>query len=186
MRDSPVETAAIVGPLSESAADSRVTDLEAIYDQYGRSLYRYAFALTGSSDDAEDAVQEVFLRLARERKTLRKVKNIRAYLFASARNAAYSALRSRRRRAELHESVLSSAAAGLSARTNDFSTESAELRNAFAQLPPEQRETLVLKIYDGMTLKEIARIIGASAGTVASRYRYGIARLRQALEDDND
>jgi RNA polymerase sigma-70 factor, ECF subfamily len=186
MRDQLADTAAVVGRPMESGADECATSLEGVYDQYARSLYRYALALTGSSDDAEDAVQEVFVRLAREAKTLRKMKNVKAYLFTATRNSAYSVLRSRRRRAELSESMLWNASVDTAAQSTDLSAESAELRKAFAELPLEQRETLVLKVYDGMTFREIAAVVGASLGTVASRYRYGLARLRQALEDNDE
>ncbi len=57
------------------------------------------------------------------------------------------------------------------------------MSRAFAELPTEQREVLVLKAFDGMTFKEIAQLVGASINTVASRYRYGIEELRRALED---
>jgi len=54
-------------------------------------------------------------------------------------------------------------------------------------LPVDQREVLILKIYDEMTFKEIANTVGASINTVASRYRYGIEKLREALEvSEND
>ncbi|HET6382475.1 MAG TPA: sigma factor, partial [Armatimonadota bacterium] len=64
--------------------------LDDLYDQHARSLYRYALALTSSPEDAEDAVQEVFVGLARQRNCdrLARISNIRAYLLKAARNAA--------------------------------------------------------------------------------------------------
>jgi RNA polymerase sigma-70 factor, ECF subfamily len=181
-----LDSQAVGVAVMEVGEKSRSTNLEAIYDQHGVSLYRYALALTSSVDDAEDAVQEVFLRIVRQQDSLAKMRNVKAYLFTATRNAAFSILRRRRRSCELQESILSSVETDLAEHRSDLSAELAELRRAFAGLPVDQRETLVLKIYDGLTLKEIAKIVGASAGTVASRYRYGIAKLRQAMEDDNE
>lgn len=158
--------------------------LDEVYDHYSKSLYRYALALTGSSDDAEDAVQDVFARLSREKK-LKNIDNLKAYLFKATRNAAYSMLRSRIRSNDLHESLCRDFdISGIDIASRSVS--SMALCQAFAGLPLEQREVLVLKIYDGMTFHEIARTVGESMGTITSRYRYGIARLRQALEEKSD
>ncbi len=63
---------------------------------------------------------------------------------------------------------------------------STALRQAFARLPTEQREVLVLKVFEEMTFKEIAETVGASINTVTSRYRYGIAKLRQTLKENGN
>lgn len=170
------------------AMDISDTDsiLEQLYDKYSRSLYRFAFAITGSSEDAEDAVQEVFVRVAREIKCLQKVESIKAYLFTSTRNAAYSILRKRKRKSEIHEAMCSeflsrSAGAGDSSRLD-----ASLVCRAMADLPIEQREVLVLKIYDEMTFKEIADTTGTSINTTASRYKYAVAKLRETLGVDQD
>lgn len=173
-----------IGTGAAEAREAAVTgelSLERLYDDYSRSLYRFALALTGSGDDAEDAVQEVFVRVARDTRRLRKVTSIKAYLYTSTRNAAYSILRSRRRRenaeAELcRELSLATEVAG------GTPVDKEALCRAFAQLPVEQREVLVLKVYEEMTFREIAETTRTSANTVASRYRYAVDKLRQALE----
>ena len=151
--------------------------LEGLYDRYAQALYRYALALVGSADDAEDAVQEVFVRIARKR--LMKVDNIKAYLYTATRNSAYSALRSRRRRNEIADEALSDLAAG-----TELPIETIALQESFSQLPIEQREVLTLKIYGELTFEEIARTVGICINTAASRYRYAIDRLKRALEED--
>ena len=155
--------------------------LEKLYDGYAQPLFRYALALLASPEDAEDAVQEVFVRIARERRRLGKIGNIKAYLFAATRNAAYSMLRRQKRMDKLNEAACSDFLAKSASRSTGRSE---ELCEAFAKLPVEQREVLVLKAFDEMTFKEIAETIGTSINTAAGRYRYGIARLRQALEED--
>jgi len=160
--------------------------LESIYDQYAKSMFRHAFALTGSAEDAEDAVQEVFVRIAREVKRLRKVENLRAYLGTSTRNAAYSILRTRKRKGELDEAVCGEWQEATGIDIEDSIIASGIMREAFPKLTAEQREVLVLKIFDGMTFREIAEATVAPINTVTARYRYGIDRLRRALEGSNN
>lgn len=166
--------------LRERAATGEAM-LEGLYDEYAHSLYRYALSILGTPEDAEDAVQELFIRLAREHKRLKGIRNMKAYLFTGARNTAYNILRSRKRKDKLNEAMCSDFLVRFASHTVDRSE---ELCEAFAALSIEQREVLALKIFDGMTLNEIAQTIGASINTVGSRYRYGIAKLREALKQD--
>lgn len=157
--------------------------LRSIHDQYAASLYRYALALTCSVEDAQDAVQEVFARISRQPKRFTEVQNVRAYLFAATRNAAYSILRGRMRCEALHEAICMDIAAVCAPETRQISATIIVIREAIAQLSIEQREVLVLKILDQMTFKEIAQTVKAPMNTVAGRYRYGIEKLRLALSN---
>ena len=183
MKDADASVAMTFGRSeTRDKTESEQATVEELYDRFARSLFRYAFALLGSADDAEDAVQEVFVRVARESRRLARVRNPKPYLFTATRNAAYSVLRSKRRRQDLQEVIGADLAAGSAAGEAEDCVECAALREAFAGLPLEQREVLVLKVFEEMTFREIAGAVGASINTVASRYRYGIGRLRQALE----
>lgn len=158
--------------------------IEGLYDTYAQSLFRYAYAITRSAEDAEDALQEVFGKISADRKRAARIQSVSAYLFRAVRNASYSILRSRNRRGEVSEDWdnLECVACSDSA---DGVIESQVTREAFAALPVEQREVLTLKVYDQMTFSEIAQATGASINTITSRYRYGIEKLRQALEVDD-
>lgn len=160
--------------------------LDRIYDACVRRLYRYALTITGSPDDAEDAVQEVFVRVARGWKRIARMDNPQAYLFSATRNAAYSILRSRRHRDALAEAFCAELSTGGQGNRVGDAGQSRAVCEALAGLPVEQREALVLKVYDQMSFKEIAETVGASLGTVASRYRYGVDKLRKALEVTDD
>lgn len=157
--------------------------LEKAYDQYAGRLFRYAFAVTGSREDAEDAVQEVFVRLARSVKKLSNIADLQPYLFSSARNAAYDILRARRRSGRLSDALELQLNIETQYSPETFPGQSA-LCLAMAGLPVEQREVLVLHVFDEMTFREIGDLLGVSANTAASRYRYAISRLREALDDD--
>src|SRR5262249_57910919 len=74
--------------LRAGLAEGRADAFAALYDRYGRPLHRVPWALLHSRQDAEDAVQEVFLGLVRARLALGKVESLRAYLFSALRHAA--------------------------------------------------------------------------------------------------
>ena len=154
--------------------------VEILYDRHAASLFRYAAALTNSTEDAEDAVQEAFAGIVRQGTRIYKVKDLRSYLIRAPRNAAYSLLRSRRRSGSLVEALALDAIAGEV--SEDDVVPRLLLQQSFLDLPPEQREVLTLKVFEGMTFREIAEATGLSANTAASRYRYGIDRLRKAME----
>jgi RNA polymerase sigma-70 factor, ECF subfamily len=147
-----------------------------LYDRYAASLYQVLTAILGSTSDADDAMQEVFVRLTRSR--MRRIQNLRAYLFAAAHNEACTVLRRRRRERPLEASdslppVVDDLAAG-------------EMNSLLQRLPLEQREVIAMKVYEQMTFAEIAAIVKASPNTVASRYRYGIERLRSWVQEEDD
>ncbi|MDO8587133.1 MAG: sigma-70 family RNA polymerase sigma factor [Armatimonadota bacterium] len=166
------------------SAEKCASDLEQLYDEHSESLFRYALAITGSTEDAEDAVQDVFARVIRSNPSLRNVDNVRAYLLASARNAAFSLLRTRRRRNE--DMFAGDAEIESSADTRETPADTLVLREAFESLPAEQREVILLKVYEGMTFSEISQAVDAPLGTITSRYRYALSRLRAALEEEAD
>lgn len=154
------------------------TRLEGLYDSYGAALYRYAFSILGSADDAEDAVSEVFIRLARGNTRL---KNPAAYLFRAARNASYDILRSRKRRDALNESLAFEIRPA-----DENSVEMTAIIRSFSSLPSDQREILTLKVFEEMSFREISSVMKIPANTAASRYRYAVGKLKAALGDDEN
>jgi RNA polymerase sigma-70 factor (ECF subfamily) len=168
-------------PLTTGLAHGREDAFAALYDRFGPALYRVARLITGSREEAEDAVQEVFVGLVRARRSLAAVANLRAYLFAALRRAAARRAADRGRlRAVPIESVPEPAVA----ESSGLGLEpAAALEQALRELPPEQRELVVLKIDGGLTFAEVADVLGISPNTAASRYRYALAKLRASLED---
>lgn len=187
MRDQLAETTIrLQANVSTDVTDADERLLGDLHDTYSIPLFRYALMLTCCGDDAEDAVQVVFVRIARECKRMARVENAKAYLFSAVRNAAFNILRGKRRREAAQQSVYAAFQVGQQPADGRDQVESRILCEALDELPVDQREVLVLKVCDELTFKEIADTVGASINTVASRYRYGIEKLRKALEvDDN-
>ena len=150
-----------------------------LYDRYAAGMYRYATKLLGNKSDAEDAVQEVFLSMARSRKELGKVRNLSAYLFTSLYRRIRSMLERRKR---LPIPSQASVEEAWSARQDpEPSREILEL--ALARLPIEQRQVVALKIDGGLTFEGIGRVLNIPPGTAASRYRYALEKLRRTFKE---
>jgi len=164
-------------------AGGRQDCLGALYELYADRLFRTAWGLIGDHSEAEDAVQDVFVSLVRGRKVFGEVTQLTAYVFTALRHAARrrgSALaRGPRLLGELPE------AADPQAERAGVEGDPA-LEQALAALPNSQREVLLLKIDGGLTLGEIALVLGVSPNTAASRYRYALEKLRDQLEDPAD
>jgi len=150
-----------------------------VFSEHAQFVFRTAFGVTGSHEDAEDVLQTVFLRLVRQELSPEFGTNSRAYLYRSAVNAALDVMRSRRRRrlvavAELPET------AGPAAEAVDEADHRA-LYEAIAELKPESAQILILRYVHDMSDAAIARMLGVSRGTIALRLFRSRARLRKLL-----
>jgi RNA polymerase sigma-70 factor, ECF subfamily len=155
--------------------------LETIWALASRRLYGLALWRTGCGEDARDVVQEVFVRLASRRADLRAVAAPHVWLLAVTHNAAVDVARRRaRRRAEPLESAAHVEAPGADPEQAALASRTSR---ALAQLPPPQREAVLLHHVAGCSFREIAAITGVPAFTTASRCRLALARLRRLMGD---
>jgi RNA polymerase sigma-70 factor (ECF subfamily) len=153
--------------------------LEVIWNLASRRLYGLALWRTGCEEDARDIVQDVFVRLASRRGELSGVETPHVWLLAVAHNAAVDvARRTARRRTEPLESAAHVAAPGVDP---ERAAAASRTSRALAQLPPPQREAVLLHHVAGCSFREIAVITGVPAFTAASRCRLALARLRHLL-----
>lgn len=157
--------------------------LTKLYDAHGARLYRYALVLVGSQRDAEDVVQDVFVRLAAH-DDLGLIRDSQAYLFAAIRNEAATCLRRRQRRAR-HETDMDEA--DYLIRTTEPAPVDYRKRciaEALRRLPSNQRVAIALHAFEGLTFAEAGALLGESPHTMASRYRLGVARLTDWLHTE--
>jgi len=169
-----------MGDLGDRLARGDQAAFAELYDASADRLHPYLAARLGSRADADDVVQETFVRLARTARKLAGVDNLVAYVFAVARNEASRLLAGKRRDVAARTGQLCAADLYCEASSDDFAArETAEaLAEALARLPPEQREIVELKNYAALSLREIAEITGLPLGTVATRYRTALGHLR--------
>ncbi|MBI3725525.1 sigma-70 family RNA polymerase sigma factor [bacterium] len=173
MTEEPVETRA--RELFGRTASGDPAALGELYDLLAARLHGYARTLAPTEADADEALQEAFLGLARNRKNLGAVESPLAYVFRSVRNAAIAVRSTGARAASLEaasEPLLEAAEPGVLAEETD------EANALLAALPDEQREVVVLKVWGELTFKEIAGLLEISQNTAASRWRYALERLR--------
>ncbi len=154
-------------------------DWKACFDAHGRAMVLFARQFTATLEDAEDAVQEGFVRFWRRRP---QAEDPTAYLFACIRTAALDQSRQRKRRARREQAAARQAESAWFACPVEQEERRQRIEQAMARLPLEQREVLVLKVWGGLTFDQIARVHAISINTASSRYRYALAALQQQLD----
>ncbi|MHC4169674.1 MAG: RNA polymerase sigma factor [Planctomycetota bacterium] len=159
--------------------------LARIYEKYVNSLLSLAVGLLNDPHDAEDVVQDMFVSFAQSAGSFGLKGSLKAYLATSVVNRARDRLR---RGGSLHRRMGKYATvtpdAGRADESLVYSERCERLSRALAELPYEQREAVVLKVKQNMTLKEIAKLQGVSISTVHGRYRYGLDKLRALLDGE--
>ena len=154
-----------------------VEKLREFYEVHRQDLFTYALSLTGCRYAAEDAIQNAFCNLLRRGKA---PEDLRPYVFRCVRNAAVDLLRSTQREAATDSifEILNGQSAPIPLPVQH------EIEHLMQQLSEEERETILLKVYSGMTFKEIATVRGVSINTAASWYRRGIQKLQDSIQED--
>jgi len=147
---------------------------EKLYQAKASELILYGRALGLSHSEAEDVLQETFMALMRASEPPKLPEH---YCFRTFRNRALNYRRGlwRRIRRELESSRWFE-------RSASESPHERKAMSCLAELPPEQREVIVLKIWSEHTFEEIGELLGISPNTAAGRYRYGLQKLKACLK----
>lgn len=160
--------------LTTRIASGDTAALRETYDACARELFMFALTLTkGNEADAEDVLQECFVRVWENRRRLTPGGSLRGYLFTALRNIFLNLRRTESREMKRRSRLVEG--------PPDAEADVDEINKALDVLPEEQREVVVLRIWGELTLAETAGVLGIPEGTAASRYRYAIAKLRQQL-----
>ena len=152
-------------------------DWRTCFAEAAPGLVLFARQFVRSAADAEDIVQDAFVKFWRKQHPIGN----RALLFATVRSTALDLLRRDARRARREADAVAETEHAV-APEFDTTTESQHaLAAAMERLPNEQREVLVMKIWNELTFADIAAVLGISQNTAASRYRYALAALKKNL-----
>jgi RNA polymerase sigma-70 factor (ECF subfamily) len=158
------------------------TDFERLYDEHAQALFAFLLNFTRDENDTRDVLQEIFIKLARQPELLRGAREERAFLIRLAHNAAIDLMRRRGTREKYHEESAGERISPFAATGNpDEQAFRDALAEALRELPPEQRAVVHLKLWEELTFEQIARALDISPNTAASRYRYGIDKMRERL-----
>jgi RNA polymerase sigma-70 factor (ECF subfamily) len=159
--------------------------LGALYDRYSRLIYTIALRIVGEREVAEEVLQDVFQAVWQSAGSFQPNGNFSAWLIGIARHRAIDATRSRRYRSRAREEVLDDERVTSTIGTTDGYADALMLRSvvgaALAELPLAQRQAIELAYYGGLTHVEIAARLGEPVGTVKSRMRMGLTKLRALL-----
>lgn len=159
--------------------------LQKIYMEYKDNLLTIAASLLHDTCAAEDVLHDVFVSFAAGIGHFQLRGSLRNYLTTSVVNRVRDKFRRKKHHTvELEQAGQIPSEFGDPERSVEFSEESRLMTNALAQLPLEQRETIVLHLNGGMKFKDIARMQGIGLSTVQGRYRYGIEKLRNILKGE--
>lgn len=157
-------------------------ELERVYDEHAQGLFAFLLNLTRDEEDTREVMQEVFVKIARQPGLLEGARDERAFLLRLGHNAAIDLMRRRGTRQRQHEQFgLEGDGAFASSRDPDEEAFRRELEGALGELPAEQRAVVHLKLWEGLTFAQIATVLDLPPNTAASRYRYGIDKLRELL-----
>ena len=172
--------------LMEGVRAGRAESLRVLLHRYWTPLVSYASGVVETADDAEDVVQETFVRIWRHRADWTPSGTVVAYFYRITRNLALNAKRDRLSHDDRGDSRLSSGFLHQAVpRTpeENFASEALrkELNNAINSLPDRRREIFVLSRFHGLTHGEIAETMGISPQTVSNQMSSALTDLRKAL-----
>jgi RNA polymerase sigma-70 factor, ECF subfamily len=157
-------------------------NFEKLYEAHAQALFAFLLNLTRDEFDTRDLIQEVFIKIARNPELLNGVREERAFLLRLAHNAAIDLMRRHGSRARNHEEFrLETTHIFEPADNPDVQTFRNALSQALVELPPDQCAVVHLKLWEGQTFEQIADTLQIPPNTAASRYRYGLDKLRELL-----
>jgi RNA polymerase sigma-70 factor (ECF subfamily) len=162
----------------------RAGDQDAFKEFYGRhrrQLYLYLLSMVRNRETAEELMQETFFAFLRHLDRLNGSPNLRPFLVKTARNRAIDLLRRSRRYQEALEARAQDPLFKPRGEGSPPAVDPERMTRLLSRLPREQREAVVLKVFLGLTFQEIAELTGCPPGSVVSRYRYGIEKLRASF-----
>lgn len=158
------------------------SELQRLYDEHAQALFAFLMNFIRHEADTRDVLQEVFTKLARHPNLLHGARDERSFLIRLAHNAAIDLMRRRGAREKYHEEFGAEPEKIFAPSNNpDEAALRNELSDALAELPAEQRAVVHLKLWEGLTFEQIADTLDVPLNTAASRYRYGLDKLRGRL-----
>lgn len=157
-------------------------DLQRLYDDHAQALFAFLLNFTRHEADTHDVLQELFCKLAGHRDLLDGVAEPRAFLIRLAHNQAIDLMRRRATRQKNYDQFAAESDTAFAPCDNpDENAFRNALAKALGELPAEQRAVVHLKLWEDMTFEAIAEALEVPLNTAASRYRYGIDKLRERL-----
>jgi len=171
--------------LVELCLAGRVEAFDAVVERHQRSVYQLCFRFARRHEDAADLTQEVFLRAYRGLRRFRGDASLATWLYRIGVNVCLNHVSAKR----APETALDDAPALPAAGDDPASAfakarESARVRRAVARLPPKQRATLILRVYQDLPHREIAAALGTTVGAAKANFFHALGNLKRLLADE--
>jgi len=187
MKELKPDDASLIARIAQAQAEA----LNRLYDRYNRLVYSVALAIVGDRAVAEEVTLDVFVQVWQRAGTYRPEQaQVRTWLIAITRHHAIDILRMQKSRPEANAVIWNedSVPDGQSAHGLEegvqLSIQRERVRQMVAELPAEQREALVLAYFRGYTQSQIAEVLKQPLGTIKTRIRLAMQKLRKLLEED--
>ncbi len=163
--------------------------LQILISRHLRSIYNFAYSIVGGAPEAEDVVQEAFVKIWKNLKKFDPEKGFRTWAFSITRNTAIDYLRKRKaipfsyfddeKEGKFAESIKDEESSAEEVFDMDYQDK--EVAKAVDALPEIYREIISLRLAEDLTFEEMAEIMGESVNTIKSRHRRGVLLLKKAL-----
>jgi RNA polymerase sigma factor (sigma-70 family) len=168
--------------LMKSFAGGSMQAFELLYERHRGPLYRYLLRLAGDPATANDLYQGSWEKVIKAKKSYKPDAPFRAWMYRIAHNHAMDHFRRHQPASnEVPENLASDQPEPVEQIIKD--SQKTDLHHAIQQLPPEQKDALLLKLESGLDLQTIASVTGVNPETAKSRLRYAVKRLKQILVD---
>ncbi|HEY1049384.1 MAG TPA: RNA polymerase sigma factor [Prosthecobacter sp.] len=152
-----------------------------LHAEHATGVFRFAWSVTKDESLAQEVVQDLFLKLARDGSLIADAQSERAVIFTLTRNLALDALRRHARQVKAMQRLADELPEWFLPASHGNVDESRLITSTLAELPEEQRSVIHLHVWEELSFREIGELLGAPTQTIASRYRYGLEKLRSAL-----
>lgn len=156
--------------------------LEIVIDRYYADVYRFCFYMTREEYDAYDITQEAFLKFIKYGRSYQH-NNLKGYLLTIARNVCFDYFRGRKETLQLCEQEKIEDIPIIRDKYQELEV-AIWLEEMLGKLSDEMREVIILRIYEELKFRDIAKIIGCSISTTKSRFRLGVKYLKKMMEDE--
>jgi RNA polymerase sigma-70 factor (ECF subfamily) len=154
-----------------------------IVERHRRTVYQLCFRFVGNHEDAADLAQDVFVRAFRGLSRFKGESSIRTWLYRVSVNVSLNSVTSRRPVTEPIDAVEPADAQAVSPLDAvERGEQTARVRQAIRRLPPKQRATLVLRVYQDLSYEEISKVLGGSVGSVKANFFHALGNLRRLVQ----
>ncbi len=169
--------------LVEAFQRGRHEAFDLLVERHRRTVYQLCFRFVGNHEDAADLAQDVFVRAFKGLAAFKGASSVRTWLYRVSVNVSLNRVTSRRPAMEPLDAVERAdqhAVDPLEAVAREQRL--ARVRQAIRRLPPKQRATLVLRVYQDLSYEEIARVLGGTTGAVKANFFHALGSLRRLVQ----